>query len=158
MPLFSTQLHRCLGGQICCNATFFRSGVRPLCTTVTAASRHFNHRLTATKSDSNGSSSSGQGFGKPPTNQQKKQKPEVSSTTDALLRSLGGKSGMSWFCFLELEAAEALQVFWLADSVIARSSNNRQVALQRSQALRGEMQDLPTWFLGQTTLRRNGGS
>lgn len=100
MPLLPTQLQRCLGGQICCNAALFRSGVRPLCTTVTAASRHFNHRLSATNSDSNGSSSSGQGFGKPSTHQEKKQKPEVSSTTDALLRSLGGNSRMRWSCFI----------------------------------------------------------
>lgn len=89
MPLLRYQLHRCFGGQICNNAAFFRSGVRPLCARVTAVSRQFHHRVAASNADRNGSNSSGQGFGKPSTNHQKKQKPEVSNTADALLRSLG---------------------------------------------------------------------
>ncbi|KAL3161072.1 hypothetical protein ABBQ38_009455 [Trebouxia sp. C0009 RCD-2024] len=87
MPSFRPQLHRCLGGHICCNAAVFRSSNRPPC--VAVAGRHLHYRIAATSASSNGSNSSGQGFGKPSINQQKKQKPEVSSTADALLRSLG---------------------------------------------------------------------
>ena len=93
MPLFRLQLHRCLGGQVYSKAALFRSGSRPFSANVTPVSRSFHHRVAATKSDGTGASSSGQGFGKPSTSHQKKQKPEVSNTADALLRSLGGKSG-----------------------------------------------------------------
>ena len=108
MPLFRPQLHRCLGVHICYNVAVFRSSNRPSRTSVAVAGRHLHHRIAATSANSNGSSSSGQGFGKPSTNQQKKQKPEVSSTADALLRSLGGKYRITYSWQFVYGAAEAV--------------------------------------------------
>lgn len=94
MPLFPLQLQRSVGGHLCRNA-LLRSAVHPFSPNLTPPSRHLHRFIAASSPGDNCSTSSGQGFGKSPTDQQKKQKLEVNNTADALLRSLGEVSSTS---------------------------------------------------------------
>ena len=90
MPLFRLQLQRSVGVHLSRNSALFRSAGRPFSPNIATPSRHLHRFIAASSSEGIGSTSSGQGFGKSPTDQQKKQKLEVNNTADALLRSLGG--------------------------------------------------------------------
>lgn len=91
MPIIRSQLQRSLGRQLGHHTANFRSCSRPFGACVAPHSRQL-HCLASGEASNNGESGSrGQGFGKPSSSQQKKQKLQVSNTADALLRSLGGK-------------------------------------------------------------------
>ncbi|KAL0050214.1 hypothetical protein WJX82_006610 [Trebouxia sp. C0006] len=95
MPIIRSQLQRSLGRQLGHHTANFRSCSRPFGACVAPHSRQL-HCLASGEASNNGESGSrGQGFGKPLSSQQKKQKLQVSNTADALLRSLGEVSSSS---------------------------------------------------------------
>ncbi len=91
MPIIRSQLQRSLGRQFGHHTANFRSCSRPFGAFVAPHSRQLYCLASGEASNNGESGSRGQGFGKPSSSQQKKQKLQVSNTADALLRSLGGK-------------------------------------------------------------------